>query len=145
MQTFLPYPDFVCSAACLDMKRLGKQRVECIQIIKALRGDSKGWVNHPATRMWRGHIEALAQYAVTVCDEWTRRGYKDTCRDKITRLVPEYLDYAARLPAWLGRPEIHKSHRIALLCKDYVHYSAYGWDERYPRPTQYQYVWPVPM
>ena len=28
MQTFLPYPDFKQSAACLDYSRLGKQRVE---------------------------------------------------------------------------------------------------------------------
>ena len=36
MQTFLPYPDFAKSAMCLDNKRLGKQRIECLQILKAL-------------------------------------------------------------------------------------------------------------
>ena len=37
MQTFLPYPDFAESAKVLDNKRLGKQRVECLQIMKALK------------------------------------------------------------------------------------------------------------
>ena len=36
MQTFLPYPDFRQSAACLDYRRLGKQRVEGVQILKAI-------------------------------------------------------------------------------------------------------------
>ena len=34
MQTFLPYPDFARSAAVLDRQRLGKQRVEVLQILK---------------------------------------------------------------------------------------------------------------
>ena len=35
MQTFLPYENFAASAAVLDNKRLGKQRVETLQVIKA--------------------------------------------------------------------------------------------------------------
>jgi hypothetical protein len=38
MQTFLPYNDFVKSARVLDYKRLGKQRVEGMQIINAITG-----------------------------------------------------------------------------------------------------------
>lgn len=41
MQTFLPFPDFKQSAQCLDNKRLGKQRVECLQILKALAKGAK--------------------------------------------------------------------------------------------------------
>ena len=37
MQTFLPYPDFEQSAKSLDNKRLGKQRVECLQILQTLQ------------------------------------------------------------------------------------------------------------
>jgi hypothetical protein len=39
VQTFLPYPDFAASAAsaaALDSKRLGKQRVEALQVLRAL-------------------------------------------------------------------------------------------------------------
>lgn len=52
VQTFLPYPDFAQSAQCLDRQRLGKQRVEVLQLLKALKGESKGWKNHPAAKMW---------------------------------------------------------------------------------------------
>ena len=36
MQTFLPYKSFVKSLNCLDNKRLGKQRVEAMQILNAI-------------------------------------------------------------------------------------------------------------
>lgn len=36
MQTFLPYPDFRQSAKVLDRARLGKQRVECLQLARAI-------------------------------------------------------------------------------------------------------------
>ena len=35
MQTFLPHADFDRSAEVLDLRRLGKQRVEVIQIVRA--------------------------------------------------------------------------------------------------------------
>ena len=35
MQTFLPYDNFEESASVLDWKRLGKQRVEAMQIVNA--------------------------------------------------------------------------------------------------------------
>jgi Pyrimidine dimer DNA glycosylase len=34
MQTFTPYSDFEESLRALDLKRLGKQRVEVIQIVR---------------------------------------------------------------------------------------------------------------
>jgi hypothetical protein len=34
VQTFLPFSDFEASARVLDVKRLGKQRVECIQVLR---------------------------------------------------------------------------------------------------------------
>ena len=36
MQTFLPYADFARCAAVLDPRRLGKQRVEVLQIMRAI-------------------------------------------------------------------------------------------------------------
>lgn len=38
MQTFLPYSSFKRSAAVLDNKRLGKQRVETLQVMQGLAG-----------------------------------------------------------------------------------------------------------
>jgi hypothetical protein len=63
MQTFLPYASFSESAKALDYKRLGKQRVECRQILRALEHGG-GWANHPATRLWRGYETALKAYSL---------------------------------------------------------------------------------
>ena len=40
MQTFITREDYTDTASDLDVKRLGKQRVEAYQILKALRGSS---------------------------------------------------------------------------------------------------------
>lgn len=148
MQTFLPYPSFMESARCLDYRRLGKQRVECKQILQALgvevggpiRDKPSSWRNHPATRMWQGHEYSLCLYAIAVCREWRDRGYKDT-------LLPQFM-YAASCcmvdgdtspPPWLGCDEFHSSHRSNLLRKLPAHYSQFGWSE----PDSLPYVWPA--
>lgn len=136
MQTFLPYPDFAQSAAVLDRARLGKQRVETLQILKALSDPAYGWQNHPATHMWRGHIPALAAYGLTICTEWTRRGYSDTCADKIR----PYAQKCCSAPSWIGQDAVHASHRSNLLRKLPSHYSKFGWTETPDLP----YIWPRP-
>lgn len=133
MQTFLPYPDFAASAQVLDYRRLGKQRVETKQILNALSGLSKGWVNHPASLMWRGHESALVEYGYAMTLEWRRRGYKDTMLPWFEeRRCPVFV-----LPSWVGREDIHSSHRSNLLRKDPVFYGQFGWTESATLP----YVW----
>ncbi|HMV59487.1 MAG TPA: MSMEG_6728 family protein [Nitrospira sp.] len=160
MQTFLPYPDFRRSAWALDNRRLGKQRVECLQLLQALTGfktvetvtgwrldsfNPKGWVNHPATKMWRGYEGSLAEYAIACCDEWVRRGYRDTCRQRIITLVPT-ADPAVKArdavkPPWFGDEAFHASHRSNLLRKDpkWYGHAQFGWAE----PNDLPYIWPV--
>ena len=139
MQTFLPYADFRKSAECLDRQRLGKQRVEAWQIIRALRGETKGWVNHPATKMWRGYEMALAMYGLVVCDVWRWRGYKDSLRDKFAEIVAsgELINYP--LPDWIGDEAFHLSHQSKLLSKLPSHYQQYFAGV----PDNLDYVWPV--
>lgn len=138
MQTFLPYPDFTRSAQCLDRQRLGKQRVEVIQLLKALLVPGSGWANHPAAKMWRGYEKCLGIYGTYICGEWIRRGYKDTCDRKIGQFIPSFNNALA--PLWLGDPAFHASHRSNLLRKDPVHYGQFGWSESNDLP----YVWPTP-
>jgi hypothetical protein len=138
MQTFLPYASFAHSAAVLDYKRLGKQRVETWQILNALQGKSKGWVNHPATRMWRGYEEALACYGDAICFEWIRRGYQDTLLPRFHSLITHN---APVLPSWFGDEALHLSHRSNLVRKDPNYYRKYWSDV----PDNMPYVWPVPL
>ncbi|MEQ4519530.1 MSMEG_6728 family protein [Pseudarthrobacter sp. B907] len=144
MQTFLPFPDFRQSAAALDDARLGKQRVEALQMLRALVIPEYGWQSHPAVRMWMGHVPALTMYGLAMVDEWTARGGEDATRDKIMEFAPQaaHPDYAAKIPMpyWLGNPDFHLSHRSRLLAKDERFYASVfpGTD------PDLEYVWPEP-
>lgn len=123
MQTFLPYQDFVKSAQCLDRQRLGKQRIEVIQILNTLTGKSKGWCNHPNVKMWQGYELALHAYGVEICVEWVRRGYKDTCLEKLGAIYQaELKDKEYKTPEWLN-DEFCAQHRQILLEKNFEFYS----------------------
>jgi hypothetical protein len=149
MQTFLPYPDFERSARALDAKRLGKQRVETIQVVRALTRPGYGWANHPAVLMWKGFEEALGRYGFTCCAVWTELGFGDTCELTIAADLREAgissvrtqqeLAAAGALPPWLGDEELHRSHRSALVRKDPDHYGPLFPDA----PDDVPYVWPV--
>lgn len=149
VQTFLPYADFEASARSLDQQRLGKQRVETIQIVRALTVPGYGWANHPATLMWRGFEEALGRYGFVCCEVWVEGGFGDTCAATIAAdlrtagvtAVREQTALAAAgaLPPWLGDPDLHRSHRSALVRKDPDLYRS-----RFPDiPDDLPYVWPV--
>jgi len=97
-----------------------------------------GWSNHPAAKMWRGYEDRLAGYGSAVCSEWTSRGYKDTCLDKILSFDVSASAYQGN-PPWLGDPAFHSAHRSNLLRKDAVHYGQFGWSE----PNDLAYIWPV--
>ena len=146
MQTFLPYPCFVKSAKALDDKRLGKQRSECMIILKTLLGvyekeGRKGWPHHPATKMWQGYEPELCWYTRMICLEWRDRGFDDTCLDwlKEFRIQQPALQGYIVSPPWLGNEEFHRSHRSNLLRKMPEHYRQYWPNERDDLP----YVWPV--
>lgn len=139
MQTFLPYESFAESAAVLDRQRLGKQRVEGLQIVRTLAGITKGWANHPAVKMWRGHEFVLVEYTIAMSIEWMNRGYKDTCADKVALLVSEFGDsFGKDQPSWIGNVELHKSHQSNLLRKDPDYYSQF-----FNVPNDLDYYWPV--
>ena len=121
VNTFLPYADYVKSAKALDYKRLGKQRVEAWQILQALRGQTKGWVNHPATRMWAGHEKYLCEYGIAICDEWISRGYKDTMREKFIAVYSELPD--CDKPYWSFNRTLYRSHQSNLKRKDPDYYN----------------------
>ena len=149
MQTFLPYADFELSARTLDRKRLGKQRVETIQVVRALTRPGNGWVNHPAVLMWRGFEEALGWYGFSCCQAWVELGFSDTCALTIAtdlraagvdtvRTQPE-LAAADALPPWLGNEAVHRSHQSALVRMGQEHHRPLFPDI----PDDLPYVWPV--
>ncbi|MFJ8630866.1 MSMEG_6728 family protein [Streptomyces sp. NPDC093568] len=149
MQTFLPDPDFRRTALLLDRRRLGKQRVEALQVLRGLTVPGYGWRRHPAVRMWTGYEEALVRYGLEICRVWREQGHQDTCAASLVaglaghrpgaevREQPE-LAAAGELPPWLGDEAFHDSHRSALLRKDREAYAG-----RFPGvPADLPYVWP---
>ena len=142
MQTFLPYENFHKSAESLDMKRLGKQRVEVLQLlnsIKAIKEDRpyRGWKNHPCREMWHNYANALVDYGIAVCEVWRARGYKDTCLEKISAHFNDR--ESDKRPEWLGRKDIHLSHKSMLVQKKPDHYK-----KMWPSvPDNLEYVWPT--
>ncbi|SDM23776.1 hypothetical protein SAMN04489726_0524 [Allokutzneria albata] len=147
MQTFLPHADFAASAAVLDDRRLGKQRVETLQILRALVWPEYGWKRHPAVTMWRGFTRALVGYGVEMCREWGARGHADSTVDSLLEFsggeVPEQgelIDTGA-VPPWLGDEAVHVSHRSALVRKEPEHYRRFFPDV----PDDLPYTWPKPV
>jgi hypothetical protein len=138
MQTFLPHKCFAKSAASLDNRRLGKQRVECLQILNALHNPEYGWQNHPATKMWRHDKASLIHYGITICDEWIRRGFKDTCRAKIKSFMLISGITRKTIPRWIS-DDLCASHQSNLVRKFPEHYA-----QLFPNvPNDLPYVWPV--
>ena len=150
MQTFIPYSNFAESLRVLDLMRLGKQRVEVIQIVRALTVPGYAWSSHPAVLMWKGYEEALGRYGLTACEVWTERGFGDSCVATIAAdlraagivQIRSYEELAANdaLPAWLFDEAVQLSHRSSLLRKDLEHY-----EPLFPpdTPRHLDYVWPI--
>ncbi len=132
MQTFLPYSSINKSLEVLDWRRLGKQRVEAKQILNVLldRTETKGWRNHPITKMWKGYESALQLYFNNCVNEWVKRGYNNN-------MLLEDITGSIIYPDWFGDFEFHSSHRANLLRKDYEYYSQFGWTENPTNP----YAW----
>ncbi len=150
VQTFTPYSDFEESLRVLDLKRLGKQRVEVIQIVRALTVPGYAWSSHPAVLMWKGYEEALGRYGLTACEVWIERGFGDSCAATIAAdlravgiaQIRSYEELAANdaLPAWLFDEALQLSHRASLLRKDLEHYGPLLPPDT---PRDLDYLWPV--
>ena len=136
VNTFLPFPDFRLSARVLDWKRLGKQRVEAMQIVNMLSGTATktGWKNHPAVHAWKDNLDALKLYHNAIVKEWIARGY-------VNNMVLYEVDESnVKMPWWFGTYSFHISHQSNLMRKDENYYKEY-FDlkkDQYNLP----YVWP---
>ncbi len=151
MQTFLPVADFAGSARLLDSPRLGKQRVETLQVLRALELPDYGWASHPVVRMWRGRTPGLVAYGLAMVGVWRERGFADTTEALIGEFAPEVVgapqsDLAAAglLPSWVGDEALHLSHRSNLIAKDPEFYRPRFTELFGPEPADLPYVWPDP-
>jgi len=141
MQTFMTHDNYVDTAKVLDNKRLGKQRVEAYQILKALRGDyndTGAWVNHPATVMWRDHQYELALYGLTISVEFHERGFDGySMMQKFTDICNELQSSNTEsYPWWVNNELLLMTHQSNLMRKDSEYYS-------FNVPDNIPYIWPL--
>jgi len=145
VQTFLPFEDFAESVASLDNPRLGKQRVETLQLLRASLMPSYGWQNHPVSVMWRGYRAGLTAYGLASVREWLARGHADSTATLMAEFAPDAAELSqdelagrGLLPPWLGDENVHRSHRSNLIRKDAEYYTP-----KFPgTPGDLDYVWP---
>jgi hypothetical protein len=137
MQTFMTSDDYALVSRQLDNKRLGKQRVEAYQILRALTGQTIGWIHHPATKMWRGYESSLAEYGMQMCDEWIARGFQDSLHAEFRKLH-DWLPATGK-PWWVSNRAFQLTHQSNLLFKDWKHYSLL-----FRVPDDLPYLWPMP-
>lgn len=127
-----------------DKRRLGKQRVEAMQIYYCLNLTSenlnqthsgvqldsnsniqnsiqnyepivekkRGWINHPAVKMWKGYEEALKMYINLCIEEWIERGCKNNMK------IYKVNEKVVKIPYWLYNNNLSQSHQIAMLRKE---------------------------
>lgn len=121
----------------LDDKRLNKQRIEANQILNTLLGNSKGWANHPAVKMWDGYEDALKVYINHCIRAWLKRGKNCTLEEY------EIDEDEVEWPWWYGWKDLHLSHKANLLRKKPEYY-----EEIFPLKDKekvwldHGYIWP---
>jgi hypothetical protein len=152
MQTFLPHRDFDKTAKHLDRKRLIKQSVENLQILKSLAGlygETGAWRNHPAVKMWRGHEDFLFLYNESIVKEILMRGYKNTTHIQFDEIYQDhFMGLESETPWWLGNEILHYSHKGRLYEKDpdkYYFYSEFADYKQlgYTCCVSCNYYWPT--
>jgi hypothetical protein len=147
MQTFMPGGiDFDESAKVLDVKRLNKQGLESYQILRVNAGLTKGWRNHPACLMWKGHESSLLDYTKAIYREISNRGYKTDLLEKIEDVYDTHFTKTSA-PQWLNNDSVKITHRGRLFIKFPEHYPQYQYEsEIYTEHVccdRCSYYWPT--
>jgi hypothetical protein len=154
MQVFLPEQSYKACAKVLDQKRLVKQLLEGRQILSALAGETKGWVNHPATRMFAGAEDELVRYLYAIKNEMEQRKYKweNNWAIIIDTFNRNFRNDEFKDPDYLktGHPENHRlitTHRGRLYEKAPELYPQYEWESKTYRDLvccdKCNYYWPT--
>jgi len=135
------------SAKVLDKKRAWKQVIEARQIINVLEDNTTAWINHPAIKMWQGHIDCLQYYYNIFLKECLERHnikttlpficnyFTGPCIDgSMVYMTEEY-------PWWVGNEDFHRAMRARLIEKDRNFYlPLFPNDEGF---NGGKYFWPV--
>ena len=110
MQVFVPYNNIlqvVKEMAC-DKRRYNKQIVECNQIIRAIKGETEAWKNHPICHQYKDYIKWLEWYKY-IFEEYKNNNYTFSEEQK-----NNLLSWQPPLPPFLSNEEYLNSHKRRL-------------------------------
>lgn len=146
MQTFITDHNLHISARNLDNKRLGKQRVEALQIADCIIKKPSAWKNHPAVKMWNGYeAYLLNEYITKIFFEWEyiREFKNDGCFSWYLELFCMLRKQKDRFYRTYKKPEwitdiFIETHRSNLIRKYPEHYKIL-----FPDTIEnLEYIWP---
>lgn len=138
MQTFLPYPNFKASARVLDTKRLGKQRVENLQIMSALLGlklENTHRLKVTGSKIFYYDSEGFEVEELDLePDKHYTRVMEPTHR-RVDTSVEEWVIVEAKNPGWVNHPvtRMWRGYEWALL--QYQQDIVKEWEARGHRDT----------
>lgn len=129
MQVFIPYASPYKTALVMkgDFKRFNKQILETKQIIAAIEDPTKGYANHPVTKMYTNDVEWLRFYLDTF--EWVKLG--DLNEAKLASCQANLIR-----PEWMT-DELCDQHKRRLYTKNPVLYKCF---EEYGTSLENHYV-----
>src|SRR3546814_2105488 len=98
--TWLPYADYMKSAAVLDSSRLNIQIRDVINVLNTLHEIENALLlpEEPVVKMWRGYEPQLCWYGMRVCEQIEYRGIfevepskkeigRASCRERVCKHV----------------------------------------------------------
>lgn len=127
------HTDFLINAKLLDDQRLGKQRVEAMQILHILQGKQKGFSKHPIVKSWQGYEDGLKYYINCCIYEWVQRGMQNNMK---VYDIPDQIV----VPWWVFWRPLIMSHRMMMTRKDKRYVGKFKVDDGY---ADYGYIWPT--
>lgn len=147
MNIFMPYKDINESVKSLDDKRLLKQIIEVMSLIRIYKRQQKGevitrgYVNHPIYKYYKDKPAFMADYAILCLAEYSYR------YDKIHSMTKEALEFAKSLDSLLytedsGPAYIAGSGKEQVIDTTYLLYKRYQdklimkWKSSNPRWTK---------
>ena len=113
MQVFVPYNNIlqVVKEMVCDKRRYNKQIVECNQIIRAIKGETEAWKNHPICHQYKNYVKWLEWYKY-IFEEYKNNNYTFSEEQK-----NNLLSWQPPLPPFLLNEKYLNSHKRRLYQK----------------------------
>lgn len=151
MITYVTHRGYGATAAALDDRKLGRQRVEAQEIFNTLTLGEE-LPKDPVYRMWEGYEFALGIYCMMLCMEFTmHRGIADKIFWEVAAALKEMkrsdASFSMEHPPWHDDKDVMRSHRSNLLRLQNEGDAVAGHDylKHFGKatPKNMPYLWPI--